>query len=86
MLFFSFSYRCKIIIKVVSNTTGIGYSITIIGTLETTISREIGDLIPFRMFLILFLISILNYLNIIHLKIFIITDLFPSFQNFFYLE
>ena len=60
MFFCSFSYRGKIIIKGVSNIIGIGYSITIIkgqyswSTLDATGFREIRDLIPFHVFLILF--------------------------------
>ena len=61
MLFFhSFSYRGKVIIQDIHNIIGIGYSITIIkgeygvGTWDATVFREIRDLIPFHVFLILF--------------------------------
>ena len=68
MLFFcSFSHRGKEIIKGVSNIIGIGYSITIIerererererestvGILDATVFREMRDLIPFHVFLML---------------------------------
>ena len=54
----SFGYRDKVIIKGVSNTIRIGYSITIIkrentvGILDATVFREIKDVIPFHVFLI----------------------------------
>ena len=59
--FCSFSYRGKVIIKGVSNIIEIGYSITLIksresavGILDATFFREMKDLIPFHVFLILF--------------------------------
>ena len=52
VFFAFFSYRCKVIVKGVSNIIGIGYSITMIkgdtvGTPEATVFREIKNLIPF---------------------------------------
>ena len=58
MLFCSLSYRGKVIIKGVSNIIGIGYSTTninsTVGILDATVFREIKNLIPFHVFLILF--------------------------------
>ena len=59
IFFCSFSYRGKVIIQSVSNIVGIAYSITVIkditvGTLDAAVLREIRDLIPFYVFLILF--------------------------------
>ena len=60
MLFFcSFSYRGKVVIKGVSSITGIGHISPLsrdstVGTLDATIFREIRDLIPFHVLLILF--------------------------------
>ena len=57
--FCSISYRGKVIIKGVSNIIGIGYSISIfmghyIDTLDALVFREIRNLIPLHVFLILF--------------------------------
>ena len=63
MLFCSFGYRGKVIIKCVSNIVGNGYNIesdhyqerkSRVGMLDATVFREMRDLIPFRMFLTLF--------------------------------
>ena len=57
--FCSFSCRGRVIIKDIYNIIGIGYSIIIIkrqdnSTWDATAFREIRDLIPSHMFLILF--------------------------------